>query len=109
MPGGSHHTASYGSCHGERGTNPIATKGSQSMAKDQIAGVLSEELEKIMIGQDEEKFFQVGSQLPSLEKAALVKFLEDNMDVFAWSTYDVPGIDLEFICHQLNVNPEATL
>ena len=37
-------------------------------------GVFSKELEKIMIGQDEEKFFQVGSQLPSLEKAALVKF-----------------------------------
>ena len=45
-------------------------------------GVLSEELEKIMIGQDEEKFFQVGSQLLSLEKVALVKFLEENMDVF---------------------------
>ena len=44
--------------------------------------VLSEELEKIMIGQDEEKFFQVGSQLLSLEKAALVKFLEENIDVF---------------------------
>ena len=49
-----------------------------------------------------------GSQLPSLEKAALVKFLEDNMDVFAWSTYDVIGIDPEFICHQLNMNPGAT-
>ena len=72
-------------------------------------GVLSEELEKIMIGQDEEKFFQVGSQLLSLEKAALVKFLEENMDVFTQSTYGVPGIDPEFICHQLNVNPEATL
>ena len=60
-----------------------------------------------MIGQDEEKYFQVGSQLPSLERATLVKFLEDNIDVFAWSTYDVSGIDLEFICHQLNVNPEA--
>ena len=33
----------------------------------------------------------------------LVKFLEDNIDVFAWSTYDVPRINLKFICHQLNV------
>ena len=41
----------------------------------------------------------MGSQLPSLEKAALVRFLEDNIDVFAWSTYDVLGIDLEFMCH----------
>ena len=45
--------------------------------------------------------------MPSLEKAALVKFLEDNIDVFAWSTYDVPEIDPEFICHWLNVNPEV--
>ena len=72
-----------------------------------MQGVLSKELEKVLIGQDEEKYFQVGSQLPPLEKAALVKFLEDNMDVFAWSTYDVPGIDPEFICHQLNVNSNA--
>ena len=69
--------------------------------------MFSEELEKVLIGQDEEKYFQVGSQLPSSEKAALVKFLEDNIDVFAWSTYDVPGIYPEFICHWLNVNPEA--
>ena len=50
----------------------------------------------------------MGSQLPSLEKVELVKFLEVNIDVFAWSTYDVPGIDLGFICHQLNVNLGAT-
>ena len=37
-----------------------------------------------------------------------MKFLEVNIDVFACSTYDVLGIDLGFICHQLNVNPEAT-
>ena len=40
----------------------------------------------------------MGSQLPSSEKVAFVKFLEDNNDVFAWSTYDVPEIDPEFIC-----------
>ena len=37
-----------------------------------------------------------------------MKFLEDNMDMFAWSTYDVPEIDPEFICHQLNMNPKVT-
>ena len=50
----------------------------------------------------------MGSQLPPLEKVELVKFLEVNIDVFAWSTYDVLGIDPEFVCHQLNVNPDAT-
>ena len=62
----------------------------------------------MVIGQDEERYFQVGSQLPPLKKAELLKFLEVNIDVFAWSTYYVPKIDLGFICHQSNVNPEAT-
>ena len=31
------------------------------------------------------------------------------MDVFAWSAYEAPEVDPEFICHHLNVNPKATL
>ena len=27
------------------------------------------------------------------------------MDEFAWSPYEVPGVDLEFIVHKLNVDP----
>ena len=26
------------------------------------------------------------------------------MDVFAWDAYEAPGVDLDFICHHLNVN-----
>ena len=26
------------------------------------------------------------------------------MDVFAWDVYEAPGVDLDFICHHLNVN-----
>lgn len=26
--------------------------------------------------------------------------------LFAWSRYDVPGVDPNFICNQLNINPE---
>lgn len=28
-----------------------------------------------------------------------------NLDVFAWSPYDVPGVDLDFMVHKLNVDP----
>ena len=28
-----------------------------------------------------------------------------NIDVFAWSPYEVPGVDPEFIVHKLNVDP----
>ena len=51
------------------------------------------------------KFFQIGSQLPQQKKEELVEFLKQNIDVFAWNTYESPGVDPEFICHHLNVNP----
>lgn len=57
-----------------------------------------------MIGQNEERYFPVGAQLPPLERAELVRFLKNNMDMFAWNAYDALGIDPEFICHRLNVN-----
>ena len=34
-------------------------------------------------------------------------FLIHNLDVFAWNAYEALGIDPEFICHHLNVNPKA--
>ena len=35
-------------------------------------------------------------------------FLRNNVNVFAWSTYEAPGVDSNFICHHLNVNPSVT-
>ena len=29
------------------------------------------------------------------------------MDVFAWDSYEAPGVDPSFICHQ-NINPSVT-
>ena len=50
-------------------------------------------------------FFQIGSQLPQQEREELVEFLKQNIDVFAWNTYEAPRVDLEFIFHHINVNP----
>ena len=41
-----------------------------------------EDLEKIVVGDDPEKFFQVRAQLPPQEKEELIKFLRRNVDVF---------------------------
>ena len=68
-------------------------------------GVKCKQFERIIIGDDEEKFFQVGVQLPPQEKEELIDFFRKNIDVFAWSAYEAPGVDLDFICHHLNVNP----
>ena len=70
--------------------------------------VKCEDLIKVIIGDDPEKFFQVGSQLSQPEKEELIEFLKRNIDVFAWSAYEAPRVDPNFICHHLNVNPVMT-
>ena len=67
-----------------------------------------EDLEKVLVGSDPERFFQLGSKLPPQEKSALVDFLRQNVNVFAWDAYKAPGVDPDFICHHLNVNPAIT-
>ncbi|GAV63701.1 hypothetical protein CFOL_v3_07219 [Cephalotus follicularis] len=54
---------------------------------------------------NEEKVFQVGSQLGEAEKEDLITFLRDNRDVFAWSAEEVPGISPEVMVHKLSVDP----
>ena len=53
---------------------------------------------KVVIGDDEKKFFQVKVQLPPQKKEELIDFLSKHMDVFAWNTYEAPGVDPNFIC-----------
>ena len=64
-----------------------------------------EDLAKVTIGDDPEKFFQIGSQLPQREREELIEFLKQNIDVFSWNTYKAPRVDPKFIFHHLNVNP----
>ena len=62
----------------------------------------------MIIDTDLEKFFQLGTQLPTHEKQALIEFLRDNVDIFSWDACKVPEIDPNFIFHHLNVNPSIT-
>ena len=43
--------------------------------------------------------------MPYQESEELIEFLKQNIDVFAWNAYEAPGVDPEFICHHLNINP----
>ena len=56
-----------------------------------------ENLVKVTIGDDLEKFFQIGSQLPQQETKELIEFLKQNIDVFAWNTYEGPRVDLDHL------------
>ena len=42
-----------------------------------------EGLERVIIGDDPERFFQVGARLPLQEKEEFVELLRRNVDVFA--------------------------
>ena len=70
-----------------------------------IEGTKCEDLEKVIIGDDEKKFFQVEVRLPPKEKEELMVFLRKKGDMFEWSAYKAPGVDPNFICHHLNSNP----
>ena len=39
------------------------------------------------------------------ERVQVLLFLTQNIDVFAWNPYEVPGVDPGFIIHKLNVDP----
>ncbi|XP_075633752.1 uncharacterized protein LOC142606254 [Castanea sativa] len=79
-----------------------------SLATPKVAAVeepACEELEEVILGNDPEKFFEVGVQYPPQEKEELVMFLKKNVDLFAWNAYEASEVDPSFICHHLNVNP----
>ena len=73
-----------------------------------LEGATCKKLEKIVIDNYLEKFFQVGAQLPLQEREELIEFFRKNIDVFAWNAYEALGVDSNFIHHHLNVNPSVT-
>ncbi|XXG88760.1 hypothetical protein AAC387_Pa12g0933 [Persea americana] len=42
---------------------------------------------------DPDRLFLIGSQLPEPEKTQLLDLLLENREVFAWTPYEIPGID----------------
>ena len=48
----------------------------------------------------------IGITISTDMKKKLVQFLTENLDVFAWSHEDMPGISPKIIQHRLNVDPK---
>ena len=65
----------------------------------------AKELIIVKILLDDDRYFQVGASMGGENGVEMLLFLIQNMDVFAWSLYEVPGVDPKFIVHRLNVNP----
>ncbi|RDX65635.1 hypothetical protein CR513_55696, partial [Mucuna pruriens] len=62
---------------------------------------------KIKIGPSPTHKTRIGIAIAKEEESRLVSFLWMNRDVFAWAPVDMPGIDLEFMCHCLSVLPTS--
>jgi hypothetical protein len=68
-------------------------------------GEPAEPIEEVSVG--EGKVLQIGNCLSAEVRDSLINFLRRNIEVFAWSHEDMPGISPEKIVHVLNVDPEA--
>jgi hypothetical protein len=78
---------------------------------DQVAGVVparasSDQPKSMLLCEDiAQQKVLFGSQLSEEQEKALLKFLFNNKDVFAWSANDLYGVNRDVIEHSLNVDP----
>ena len=55
------------------------------------------------------KTTRIGTMLSPEMRTRLIEFLKENLDIFAWSHEDIPGISSKIIQHKLNVDLERKL
>jgi hypothetical protein len=73
----------------------------------EIKGERVEALEEVVVGDG--KILKIGSQLDPRIREGIINFLRENIEAFAWTHEDMPGIDPENIVHCLNTSLEASL
>ena len=69
--------------------------------------VPSEELEPLQLGDQPEHLVYIRCKLAESIRSSLIRFLKQNMEVFAWKQEDMGGVDPTVITHKLNVNPSC--
>ena len=58
---------------------------------------------------DPEKTVRVYAHLPEEQATALIAFLREEWEIFAWCPADMPGIPREFAEHALRIKPNTKL
>ena len=65
----------------------------------------TEKLEVIVLDDEKpDKTTNIGTKMDRRKRKVIIEFLKDNIDVFAWTHEDMPGIDPSVISHKLNVD-----
>ena len=65
----------------------------------------TEELVQIKILPYSGRYFRIDKSLSMGDRVEILLSLVQNLDMFAWSPYEVLRVDLAFIMHRLNVDP----
>ena len=55
------------------------------------------------------KTFKLGKTLDSETQDQIARVISRHLDAFAWSASDMPGIDPDFLCHRLAMDPQVRL
>ena len=63
--------------------------------------------EAVLFPERPEQTVLIGRELSPEREAELLSFLRQNVDVFAWSAKDLPGIDRSIAEHRLDVDPSV--
>nr|XP_025697379.1 uncharacterized protein LOC112798324 [Arachis hypogaea] len=62
------------------------------------------ELQKIQLTQTPEQVTYIGQALQGQQRSELIRLLQANADLFAWTPADILGISPDVICHKLATN-----
>ena len=85
----------------------LASKENHTWTIEEKTPEIIEKLETIeLVEGSPTKTTQIGTNLSPRTKEGIINFLKDNLDVFAWSHEDMPGIPTSLIQHRLNIDPE---
>ena len=85
----------------------LASKENHTWTIEEKTPKIIEKLETIeLVEGSPKKTTQIRTNLNPESKEEIVSFLKDNLDVFAWSHEDMPGISANIIQHRLKVDPE---
>ncbi|RDY10168.1 hypothetical protein CR513_05358, partial [Mucuna pruriens] len=57
---------------------------------------------------EEKKEVKVGTSIKGSQGDKLLKLLANNVDIFAWTYQDMPGLDPNIIKHKLPLNPKCS-
>ncbi|CAJ2654489.1 unnamed protein product [Trifolium pratense] len=78
-------------------------------SKEHYRPIPDGDFEIVQFGGDPAKGVKIGTGLPDLARKQLKACLRENADLFAWHAADIPGLDPNIACHQLTVDPLASV